>query len=128
MLLMFAPMRSVLAEQQSHCDMDEMPVSVSMSKAEHVISSITVSSHDSFTHDSPTNDASITDITAEHDCCCCDANSCVSNCDMSISASILMQNSAYTPIIISTSNSALFSSALLIRALPPLSRPPVILS
>ena len=114
-LLMFTPMRSVLAEQVSHCNMDDMSATVSthhmhVSQADHIPDHINQSQQ------------------SQHECCCCDADSCAGNCDMGMTVSLLMQVSSYSPVLVNTEKLILSSSKLLIRALSPPSRPPLTLS
>jgi hypothetical protein len=112
-LLMITPMRSVTAGQVSHCDTDEMSNMTSASHQMHMSQADIVDSH----QDKQQN--------AGQDCCCCDADSCASNCDMGMTTSILMQNSTYTPVFVSAVYIELFSSKILARALTPPTRPPL---
>ena len=132
---MMTPLRSAMAAQDSHCEMDDMSASDrSISSMQNLMPS--VSPHQmhfsSSAIDMAITDMAIIDMVqpdqAQHACCCCDGNACASDCDMGVSVSMLMPNSIYAAVIISASSSELFSSKLLIRALPPLSRPPVIFS
>ena len=124
-LLMITPLRSVMAEQGSHCDMDDMP---GMSST--AITSNTMANQ---MHMSQADNAQV-DIDApqykqmQHECCCCDGDSCANNCDMGLSISILMQDSAFSPVFVSASYIKLFSSDILARALTPPTRPPLKLS
>lgn len=133
-LLMLAPLRGVMAVQQSHCDMEDMPMSASANDsmsghdmsghAMHGMSPLeftAVPVH--MTADQPQTDQS----TSNEQCCCCDSG-CAANCDMSISASMVMNASAYSPVFINTSNSISYTSEILVRALTPPSRPPANLS
>jgi hypothetical protein len=117
-LLVFTPMRSVLAEQVSHCNMEDMPaMSVTVSTHHmHVSQADQISDH--------INQSQL----SQHECCCCDADSCAGNCDMGMTVSLLMQVSPYSPVLINTEKLILSSSKLLIRALSPPSRPPLTLS
>lgn len=118
-LLMIAPMRSVMAEQDSHCEMDEMSAMTStMSHQMHQAQS----GLDESQQDEP-QQAKVQDK-----CCCCDGNSCAGNCDMGMTASILMRDSVFTPVFDSVADVALFSSKILARALTPPTRPPLKLS
>ncbi len=120
---MFAPIRSAMAVQQTHCDMDEMnmdEMSMSMSMQDHNM------------HDMSSADHRI-DLTIDEkavsnkQCCCCD-NDCVSNCEIGVSVSLVMQVSVYSPVIVNTSNTDSYISDLLLRTLTPPSRPPAIIS
>jgi len=112
-LLMFAPVRGVLAVQQPHCDMDDMSMSTMMQ------------SHDMDTMSSAGKN------TDKHQSCCCDGDcqaACMGSCDINISASLLIQNSTYHPAFVKSTSSTGFSSEIIIRALAPPSRPPAQLS
>ena len=85
-LLMLAPMRSVMAMQQIHCDMGNHITG-------HDAESSTVISDYSDDHDMMAMSmAASTNLKNSHDCCS-DNNSCVSGCDMNISVSLLTQES-----------------------------------
>jgi hypothetical protein len=132
---MMTPLRSAMAAQGSHCEMDDMSASDrSISNMQNMVSSVSPHQMHMTSNDI---DMAITDMavinTAEvgqsqNACCCCDDNACASDCDMGINVSILMPNSVYAAVFISVSSSELYSSKILARALPPLSRPPVIFS
>jgi hypothetical protein len=139
-LLMMTPLRSAMAVQDLHCEMDKMSGSSTSGSTMQSMMSL-ASSHQMQSPSSNTGmavtDMAITDMTitgmvqsdqTQRACCCCDDNACASDCDMGINVSILMPNSVYAAVFISVSSSELFSSRLLARALPPLSRPPVIFS
>ncbi|MBT8118517.1 MAG: hypothetical protein KJN89_02265 [Gammaproteobacteria bacterium] len=120
-LLMFAPIRSAMAMQQPHCDMDEMDMAeTSMSMQEHAM------------HDMSSN-ADFTDpMSNEHagvsvQCCCCDSD-CVSNCGIGVPVSLIIQVSDYSPVFVSTSRIQGYISPLLLRTLSPPSRPPATIS
>lgn len=115
-LLMITPLRSVLASAPalSYCDMADMDMTAkTMSMQMHVVSV-----------DAVINKQAETD----HKYSCCDGATCASNCDMGMSVSILIQSSSYLPVYINTTTLTLPASNLLVRALTPPSRPPVILS
>lgn len=115
-LLMITPLRSVLASESalSHCDVADMDMTAkTLSMQRHVVSAEAV-----------VNQQAATD----HQCCCCDDTTCASDCDMGMSVSILIQSSGYLPFFINKKTLTLPASNLLIRALTPPSRPPVILS
>jgi len=143
-MLMFAPLRSVMAVQQTHCDMDAGVL---------VSNSDLVSSNSPVLHDMSTmlsiesmhhkNQYAVTEHSANHQvadqlaveqqtesnhqCCCCDTN-CVSDCEMGMSVSLLMQVSSYTPLFTNAADSAIISFEILVRELTPPSRPPAIFS
>lgn len=122
MLLMFAPLRSVMAMQQIHCDMGNHI-------AGHDAESSTVISDYSDDHDmmamSMTASSSVQKTENSHDCCSGNSN-CVSDCDMSISASLLMQESSYSPNFTNVLGSvALAANLIKIEFIPPF-RPPLV--
>ena len=117
--MMLAPVRSVMAMQQSHCDMDSDEMSEMMSSdvsMSHDMSAM-MSSNDTTDQKSDIN----------HHCCCCD-NGCSGNCDMSIAASLLVQASSYSPVLLSIESLISKSPDLQVRALAPPSRPPLNIS
>lgn len=130
---MFTPVRGVMAVQQTHCDMADMDmaeVAVSMNASMstamqghdmHYMSSADMSA--GLAADQALADQSV----ANKQCCCCD-NDCMNNCDMGMTASLVMQVSAYTPDFVKTTNSISYISEILVRALTPPSRPPANLS
>lgn len=111
--MMLAPVRSVMAMQQSHCDMEDETIMSSTMPAHHDMS--TMASMDM---------AMNMEQAIEHQCCCCDGDSCVANCEASITASLVMQPSAYLPALINVSYSEILSSDVINRELTPPSRPP----
>ena len=111
---MIAPMRSVMAETVSHCDMDDTPVMSSTTSHQMHLSQADI--------DEPQQ------MKTEHSCCCCDVDSCASNCDMGMTTSMLMQGSMYSPVFVVVAYIELFSSEILARALTPPTRPPLKLS
>lgn len=126
---MFTPVRGVMAVQQTHCDMADMDmaeVAVSMNAS----MSTAMQGHEMHYMSSADQaaDLALTDQSvANKQCCCCD-NDCMSNCDMGVTASLVMQVSAYTPDFVKTTNSISYTSEILVRALTPPSRPPANLS
>ena len=120
-LLMFAPIRSAMAVQQTHCDMDEMNIDeMSMSMQDHAM-------HDMSSADHPIELTIDEQAVSNTQCCCCD-NDCVSNCEIGVSVSLVMQVSVYSPVFVNTSNTHSYISDLLLRTLKPPSRPPAITS
>jgi len=114
-LLMFAPMRSVLAEQASHCNMDDMSAM-----------SATASTHQmQLSQPDLIPDHINQSQQSQHECCCCDAGSCAGNCDMGMTVSLLMQVSSYSPHFVNPEKLMLSATALLLRTLSPPSRPPL---
>ncbi len=127
MLLMFAPLRDVMAMQSTHCQMDDMMENMEVSSQHAVMAGMhdmsAMSLADSKHHNShsPENQP----IANSHQCCCCDDGAnCAGNCDMGMSVSLVMHISSYAPAFIDVTNSILFSSDPLIRELTPPSRPP----
>jgi len=123
--MMLAPMRTVLAAEQTHCDMadmdmSEMSVSTSTAMQSHDMSKM--SSIDMSTGQLVSGETAV-----KHQCCCCD-NNCVDACDMGMSVSILMQASNYSPTFVDTRLFTSSSLSLVVRALTPPSRPPASLS
>ena len=120
--MMFAPMRSVIAMQQTHCDMGNHI-------AGHDAESSTVISDHSDDHDmiamSMANSSTVQKSEISHDCCSGSSN-CVSNCDMSISVSLLMQESSYIPNFTNTSGSVALITDLIKKEFTPPFRPPLV--
>jgi len=113
--MMFAPVRSALAIQQSHCDMDSEEMSEMMSSDVQEV-------HDMSAMTSP--DATDQNSDINHNCCCCDSG-CAGNCDMSIVASLIIKPSSYSPVLLTAENLISNSPDLQVRALTPPSRPPL---
>ena len=137
MLLMFSPVRSVLAGQSEHCNMDEMKSSMSEMKTAPSYDNDKHASHDMSAKTSknskhltqhPVSHHNVADQAAAHQCCCCDdADACSGNCEMGMSVSLVLQESFYSPVFKDASRSGVFSSTVLIRELTPPSRPPAFL-
>ena len=119
-LLVLAPVRSVMAMQQMNCDMDssKMPISMAMTASDVSVSKIHAS------HDM----SSMTQNDANQHSCCDQGDSCISNCDMGVSVSLFIQTSAYSPLLLNVAEAENISSAPIIRELTPPSRPPLKLS
>ncbi len=126
-LLILAPLRSVLASQLMACDMEETSAVVmaeagdSMNHCEHL-------SHD-MSIDMP-QDKQLSDDSASHKntvqvTSCCSDDSCKSNCHFAVSASLFIQNSEYLPMLFSTDVFETSVTTLLVRELSPPSRPPL---
>lgn len=118
-LLVLAPFRSLWALPSPHCDMDSMPVSHEMNVGMGLTNSGGAMSHQSALADSDT---------LHHKCCCCDDGNCAASCDMGISVSLIVQESLYAPVIVAVTESLISSTAVLLRALTPLTRPPATFS
>ena len=102
-LMMFAPASGSLAAQSSHCDMSNM------------------SSMDS----GPSHQGHVEQTEKNN---CCDTDNCASNCDMGMTVSLFIQMSSYSPVFLAVTESAVFSTEVLVRSLAPPSRPPADLS
>ena len=110
-----------MADMDMEVSADSMPESMAASMKGHDMHHM--SSH-GMSSDQGTSAQTISDKAGSaHRCCCCD-NGCKSNCDMGISASLLIQASAYSPVFVKASSFTAFVSATLVRALTPPSRPP----
>ena len=120
-LLMFAPLRSVMADQQPHCDMEDMDMSeMSMPMQDHAM-------HDMSSSADLTDKMSSEHADASVQCCCCDSD-CASNCGIGVTVSLIIQASDYSPVFLSTSRIQGYISPLLLRTLSPPSRPPATIS
>ena len=121
-LLMFAPVRSVMAMQQTHCDMGN--------HAGHdVESSATISADpgtgDPGSHDMMTMSITSSSVQDSHDCCS-GKSICASDCDMSISVSLLVHKSFYTPNFINLPGSVALITDLIKKEFTPPFRPPLV--
>ena len=122
-LMMFAPLRGVMAMQQTHCD-------VGNHIAGHDAESSAVISAYSGDHEmmdmSVVANTSVQKSVNSHSCCS-GSHKCVSNCaDMSISASLLMQELSYTPNFTNVSGSVALTTDLINREFTPPFRPPLV--
>jgi len=116
---MFAPLRSVMAMQQTHCDM-----------ANHIAGqnaqSSTVISDYSGDHDMMAMSmADHSSVQNSHDCCS-GKSICTGGCDMSISVSLLMQESSYLPNFTNVPASVAQISYLIKNEFTPPFRPPLV--
>ncbi len=117
MLLMIVPVRGAVAMQQSHCDMDDNTVYTSADISDHSIA------HDMTAMSIA--DTSVQKADKSHDCCS-NNSICISNCDMSMSVSVLMKRSIYTPKFTQAEASvALTTDLITIEHTPPY-RPPLV--
>jgi hypothetical protein len=68
--------------------------------------------------------------TVSHQCCCCDdsPSACAGNCDMGVSASLILQELSYAVAVLAVSESVITTSSILLRELTPPSRPPAAIS
>ena len=126
-LLVLAPVRSVMAEQNSACDMDEMPAVMSDASTHQ-------NHYSQIEPDTVVPDSVDTTVETEksqqmqHNCCCCDGNACASDCNMGLAVSLLTRVSTYTPVFSSAEYVTIFSIDILVRTLSPPARPPLKLS
>lgn len=113
---MFAPVSGASASQLTHCDMDVSTTD----------SSVTTHNH-SVTHDMTVmsmSDTSVQKAESSHDCCS-NNNICISNCDMSMSVSMLIKTSSYSPNFTRTVALVAPVNDLIIREHTPPFRPPL---
>lgn len=117
---MVAPMRSVMAMQQMHCDMDTSStskVSVSENHAAHDMSSMSqLAFNQQATNQQPSE--------KNQHSCCSGSDSCSTNCDMGMAVSLLIQATSYAPLFLNVAEAESVSSAPIVRELTPPSRPP----
>ena len=118
---MVAPMRSVMAMQQMHCDMDASgsvsAVSVSENHAGHDMSSMSQLAFNQQATNQPPSE------NKQHPCCS-GSDSCSTNCDMGMAVPLLIQATSYAPLFLNVAEAEGVSSAPIIRELTPPSRPP----
>ena len=123
MLLMFAPIRSVMAMQLTHCDMDTavMKISTPVSKTDAGPSDIHAS-HDMSSM--PGHNSGHQKSEKNQHPCCSGAKVCASDCDMGTTVSLFIQKSTYAPLFINVAETENISSEPIVRELTPPSRPP----
>lgn len=122
MLLMFAPLRSVMAMQQSHCDTGDSTIEVSTTASVSKMHAM----HDMSAMSLP--DSSNQNSEQSSHQCCSDGNTCANDCDMGVAVSLLIQTSIYAPLFINVAEAENISSSPIIRELTPPSRPPAAFS
>ena len=111
---MFAPLRGAIADQATHCQMGDM-------------SAMEMTHHDQMLQNQAGHQMNHEQVIAiDQQSCCCDGD-CASNCDMGMTVSLILQSSAYTPVIKNVSESIRISTDIIVRVLTPPSRPPAIL-
>lgn len=140
-LLTCAPFRSVMALQTQACHSGEDAMashsdymSAGMNDSD-VLVSVQMDSHahhqsmmmEKSAEADIVNADSSADVSANQ-CCCDDHSNCQSGCDMGTMASLIVQQSLYSPILIDASESVMVPSSLLVRELTPPSRPPASIS
>ena len=127
MLLMFAPLRSVMAMQQIHCDMGNH---IAGMNADQNAESSTVVSGYSDDHDmlamSMVTSTSDQKKSENSHGCCSGKSICTSNCDMSISASLLIQESSYIPNFTNIPGPVTQITDLIKKEFTPPFRPPLV--
>lgn len=125
-LMMFMPLRGVLAVTSAPCEMAHMSSSLNHQKmaASHEMSTMASSKAMHHQHNPSMPDQTVSLKT--HQCCCCDDSngSCAGNCDMGMTVSLLLQTSSCAPVIINVTESSILSTEVLLRELTPPSRPP----
>lgn len=127
MLLMFAPLSSPMAMQQSHCDMDADAMSISTASSTLAVESHDMhASHDMASMSLPDSNQQKSE-TSSHQCCY-DGNACAGDCDMGMTVSLLIQTATFAPLFINVEEAENVSSAAIVRELTPPSRPPAAFS
>ena len=120
-LLIIAPLRSVLAAQLMACDMKTASADVVLS-AEHCQHKAGLGSLMKI----PASDLQDDLLIVKHTKSCCSTNSaCMSDCHFAISASLLIQTAEYSPVLLVIDTFDNVSSSLIVRELSPPSRPPL---
>ena len=132
-LLILAPLRSVLASQLMACDMEKSPAVITLDAGADVTpdhcqhgSSDTAAGKvksKNLQGDNPTKYQNILQAKS----CCSDSDACQSNCQFALSASLFLQHVEYLPALFSEAAFEAASHAVLVRELTPPSRPPLLL-
>ena len=134
-LLTCAPFRSVMALQIQSCHSGEAAMA---SHSDYMTAAMVTVTTDSVAlvsgqMDSHAHHRSMmiekspeADIASANQCCCDDHSNCASGCDMGTMASLVVQQSIFSPVLIDASESVMVPSLLLVRELTPPSRPPAI--
>ena len=124
MLLMFAPLRSVMAMQQTHCDMANH-IAGQNAQSSTVISDYS-GDHDMMAMSMAANSSEHKSVEQKSHDCCSGKSICTSDCDMSISASLLIQESSYTPNFTNAPGSVALITVLIKKEFTPPFRPPLV--
>lgn len=120
---MFAPLRSVMAMQLMHCDMDAGTMKISTTVSASNISSTDMhASHDMSSM--PVHGTDHQKSEKSQHPCCSGAKVCASDCDMGTTVSLFIQKSTYAPLFINVAEIENISSEPIVRELTPPSRPP----
>ena len=118
---MLAPLRSAFAGQLMVCDMKSSseisPVNVEMT-TEHCMHQMAVSDERGGIDHQSTNMLKS---------CCNDSGAYKSDCHSAITASLFMQRTQFSPVLINTDVLENTTHTLIVRALSPPSRPPLLL-
>ena len=116
---MFAPLRSVMAMQQAHCDMGNHIA------GKNADSSTVISDHTG-NHDMMAMSMAASSSVQNSPDCCSGKSICSSDCDMSISVSLLMQESSYIPNFTDVPGSVALTTGLIKKEFTPPFRPPLV--
>ena len=128
-LLMLAPLRSVLASQLMACGMDMSAVAedVAISTSSSVRAA-QVSEHCQHMQKMAADNAE-TEVVSDSDHLmkrCCDSNSaCSADCHFSITLSLFLPRADYSPVLLGTGIFENISTTPIVRELAPPSRPPL---
>lgn len=120
--LIVTPIRVAMAEQSSHCEMNEVVLDAASHSRLHQQTDLHNVSHD---------ESAVSSSDTFHDsqnCCCCDGDECSFNCDLSSSVSVILQSSVYQSPAVNRHMVTLFSSSIHIGEFSPPSRPPRLFS
>lgn len=121
MLMMFSPVRSAMAMEQSHCDMNDNVAVDSAIISEHLDSEH--SGHNMMAMPM-IDDSGIQKSENAHDCCS-GSNSCVDNCNIHVSVSLLTHETTYIPNLTNVSESVVLIPDLIKKEFTPPFRPPL---
>ncbi|MFV2004683.1 MAG: hypothetical protein ACC650_05715 [Gammaproteobacteria bacterium] len=123
-LLMMAPLRSVLATQLMVCDMkaDSLVTAEASVSAKHCQHGI---GNDSMSNASVLEVQDDFQIGKQTKSCCSSNSACMSGCHFAISASLFIQPADYSPALLVIDTFDNVSSLLIVRELSPPSRPPL---
>ena len=115
-MLMLLPLRGAFAMQLVACNMDDTSATMSLEHCQHKAAL----------------SASAGSVVKQHAStpykgCCSNGGACMSDCHFAMSASLLVTDSGYAPVLLATAVIATISNALVVRELSPPSRPPLTL-
>ena len=123
--MMFAPMRSAMAMQQSHCNNMDSNISNHNAVSSAVIPDYS-GDHDIMVMLISSNPQKAEQKVESAHGCCSGQGSCTSDCDMGVSVSLLMQESSYVPNLTNISESVALITDLIKREFIPPFRPPLV--